>query len=150
MDTVRVHLQDEDVGPATQLVEAANINYEIEPKAQVVDPVTIMAISAGTTLLAGALAQIIAKFRGGTVIDLRTRPPEIKRSSAVDPGVVVILVRNGSVKIERHSVPKDGLDRLLAAILASSSDDAKDVGSKALELLGPEHVQLSEGNSGAE
>jgi hypothetical protein len=139
---IRILLEEAELGPAVELAQTSPLDYRIEAKAQVIDPITAVLIGGGVLMVAKFVFDVFDKLKGGVVVDLRQQPLAIKRNKQLPAGWVLVLAADGTVSIETHDAPKDTSERLLAGLIEGALGTAKEVASRATELFGVEHVKL--------
>ena len=96
---------------------------------QAFDPVTAMVVVGGVTALAHLVVSLIDRWRGGTVVDLTGDRPDVHRENDLPLGWMLVLAKDGEVKLETKDIPRDGLERIVEKVLQLG----KDVGTAAVE-----------------
>ena len=96
---------------------------------QAFDPVTAMIVVGGVTALAHLVVSLIDRWQRGTIVDLTGDTPDVPRDNDLPLGWMLILAKDGEVKIETKEIPRDGLERIVEKVLQFG----KDVGTAAIE-----------------
>lgn len=101
-DRVQVELSREEVAEVRRLASEHGVDVEVPGP----DPVESLAGAAllliGATASVGTVLYMLERHRGGQIIDLRGDSPELRRSKDLVFGLVVIFLRDGTVKVEVH------------------------------------------------
>jgi hypothetical protein len=141
--SISILLNDDDLGTAQELARTGEIDLQILPKPQIVEPFTLIVVGGALVLTFKFMVDLIERLRGGLVIDLRLDARYlVRRDREVPAGWVVVVATDGrSVKIETHDAPKDTAERLLSQIIDGSMKTSQEIAKAAKEMLGPEKVQ---------
>lgn len=129
---IRVQLSDE---VTADYLSAEIPKHNLQPAASdefgdlAIDPLTAMVVVGGVTALAHLIVSLIDRWRGGTVVDLTGDKPDVRRDNALPLGWMLILAKDGEVKLETKDLPRDGLERIVEKVLQLG----KDVGTAAIE-----------------
>jgi len=95
----------------------------------VFDPLTAMVVVGGVTSLAHLIVSLIDRWRGGTVVDQTGGKPDVRRDNNLPLGWMLILAKDGEVRLEAKDIPRDGLERIVEKVLQLG----KDAGTAAIE-----------------
>lgn len=143
--SISILLNDEDLGAAQELARTAGVDLQILPKPQVVEPVTAILVGGGIVLTVKFVADLIDRFRGGVVVDLRPDAQYfVRRDRSVPYGWAVIVAADGkSVRIETRDAPVDAGERLLKAIIDGTLKTSEEIAKAAKDSYGAGKVQES-------
>ena len=138
MTKIRIsNLDGEELRDALQIASNKDIDLQVEPQPEIVEPVTAILIGGGVLLAAKFIVDLIEKLKGGVLIDLRPGALSlVRRDRAIPFGWATVIAVDGSVKIEIHDAPKDSTERLLGEIISGSLKTAKEVASAAAKAVG--------------
>lgn len=98
--------------------------------AEHIAPLIILAIGGGAAAVAGALTYWSQLRKGGQMIDLRESPPKVWRDKGLVYGLVVVVLQDGSVKIEVHE-PKGFFLEVVNSVIGA----VKDIAEKGIETV---------------
>jgi hypothetical protein len=91
------------------------------------------AVLVGSALAIGKFVlTVIERWKGGIRIDLATKPATVERLRDVPYGVIVILTRDGEVRIETVEEPKDAVERMIVSVIKLPVDAAASLVSQTL------------------
>jgi hypothetical protein len=105
-----------------------------KPGGQRLTPALVVLAMAGAATLALFLVDLWEKLRGGLVIDIRGGSPEVFRDSDVPAGYIVILAKDGSVKIETKDTPKSSIQQLIESVIGGVFSSADQIAHAATEV----------------
>lgn len=90
----------------------------VYPPPAVKGPMLTFAIVVGAVSFAVLVIEhVMEVYKGGTIVNLNKKPPNVSRSKDLPRGVILVLVKDGEYKIETPDVPKSTLEEILAGIL---------------------------------
>jgi len=143
--SIRILLNDEDLGAAQEVARTTGIDLQILPKPQVVEPFTAILVAGGVVLTVKFVADLIDRFRGGVVVDMRPDAEYFaRRDRSLPYGWAVIIAADGkTVKIETRDAPVDAAERLLKAIVDGTLKTSQEIAKAAKDALGAGKVQES-------
>jgi hypothetical protein len=137
-----IALEDKDVEAAQGAARAAGIDLEIQPKSQIVDPISIILIATGAVATGKFLVDLIDRLQGGIVVDLRPSARHlIRRDHSLPYGWALVIAVDGTLSVNVHDAPKDAAERLISDILHGVLKSASDISDAASKTLGPGKVE---------
>jgi hypothetical protein len=141
--SIRIGLYDEDFAAAQELAQSGRVELQIEPKAEILDPLTYILIGAGVVAAVKFTFDLMDQIKGGVVIDLQPSAKSVVRRDRATPyGWVVVMAADGkSVKIETHDAPRDAAERLLEDIIKGVFKNSGDIARAAKDALGAAKVE---------
>ena len=135
-------LSEEQLGAAREAADTASLPFRIEPKTQVIDPISWIIIGGGALLAGKFVVDLCARLKGGVLIDLRADASKVvRRDKDIPAGWAIVLAVDGTVEIEVHGAAEDSAERLLSKIIDGGFNTVKDVASEAVKELGPAKVK---------
>ena len=138
MKQIRILFDNEqELADAKRTALQLQVDFQVEPKSQFVDPVTAVLIGGGALLLGKFVVDLIEQIKGGVLVDLRPGAKAlVTRTKEMPYGWVTVIARDGTVKIEVRDAPKDASERLIGQIIEGGLKSAKEVATAAVEALG--------------
>jgi hypothetical protein len=145
MKQIRILFDNEqDLANAQQVALQSRVDFQVQPKPQIVDPFTAVLIGGAALLIGKFVVDLMDKIKGGVLIDLR---PDAKalltRTKEIPYGWVTVIAPDSTVKIEVRDAPKDASERLLSQIIGGALKTAKEVVTAAVKELGKDKVSES-------
>ena len=139
--SIQIALAAEDLQAAQELARAAKLNLQVQPKSQFIDPLSIILIAGGAVAVVKFTADLIDRFHGGIIVDVRPSAKElIKRDKSVPYGWALVIAADGKVEINVHDAPKDAMERWVSEIVEGVLKNVKDVGESAAKAFGKGNV----------
>jgi hypothetical protein len=141
--SIRIGLYEEDLAAAQELARSGRVELQIEPQAEILDPLTYILIGAGLVAAVKFTIDLVERIKGGVVIDLQPSAKSvIRRDRAIPYGWAVVMAADGkSVKIETHDAPKDAAERLLEDIINGVFKNSDGIAKAAKDALGAAKVE---------
>lgn len=138
---IRFVLEKTDLPAAQSTAQQLELNFQIQPSPQFLDPFTAALIAGGALLIAKFVREQIQIHKGGLFIDLSHKPIQVRRDKEIPYGLVVIVDATGKkVKVETHDAPKDAAERLLGGLFSGALKSADQVSAAAKTALGAKNV----------
>jgi hypothetical protein len=109
--------------PAAEAEEARQ-GLELEPE----ESLENFGILEGIVLIGAGIAagkfiiRLWREFKGGTIIDLTKKPPDVRRDHDLDYGYFIIIAEDGQVTLEAKDEPKDAMERMVPEVLKVAAD----------------------------
>jgi len=142
--SILIAVDPQDLEAAQDLARAAKVDMEVQPKSQFLDPLSIILISGGVAAIAKFTADLIDRFHGGIVVDLRPSAKQlVRRDKSVPYGWALVIAADGKVEINVHDAPKDALERWVSDIIQGVLKNTKDVAEAAAKTFGKDKVKLA-------
>jgi len=140
--SIQIALSQEDLALVQESARAAKVNLEVQPKSQLVDPLSIILIAGGVVAVAKFTVDLFDRLHGGVVVDLRpTAKQLIRRDKSVPYGWAMVIASDGKVEINVHDAPKDAMERWVSDIIQGVLKNAKDAGDAAKKAFGQQNVK---------
>jgi hypothetical protein len=96
---IRLAFDPSDLQIAEEAARRSEVDFQSLPQSQFIDGFSAVLIAGGALLIAKFVLDLIERFRGGIVIDLRSNGKgSIKRDKAVPAGWAVVLTEDGQVE----------------------------------------------------
>lgn len=122
--------------------QAGDVDLQIQPRTQALDPITAVLIGGAVLAVAKFVVDAIDRFKGGVTIDLSAGgAPVVRRDPNVPYGWAVVIAKDGAVQIEVRDAPKDAAERLLSQIIEGVLKNAQEIGDAAKASLGNDRVK---------
>ena len=134
-DQVSIQLTGIDAAEA----ETAMEGLEIEPEESLAD----FGILEGIVMIGAAIAagkfviRLWREFKGGTIVDMTKKPPDVRRDGDLDYGYFMIIAEDGNVTIEAKDEPKDAMERMVTDVLKVAADATVDAVKAVIEKALP-------------
>jgi hypothetical protein len=139
---IQIALENEEVEAAQASARIAGIDLEIQPKSQILDPITIILVGTGAVALGKFVVDLIDRLHGGIVVDLRPSAKQlVRRDRSVPYGWALVIAADGSVSINVHDAPKGAAERLISDVIKGVLKSASEVASAATKALGADKVK---------
>jgi hypothetical protein len=119
-DRIEFRLNGIDAAAAERAMEGLDV--EPEQSLENLGILEGLLIVAGAAALGKFIIRIWREVRGGTVIDMTKKPPDISRDNALDYGFFVIFAQDGTVRVETKDEPEDSLERIVTSVLKLAAD----------------------------
>jgi hypothetical protein len=130
-DQLTIQLTGIDAAEAEKAIEG----LEIEPEGELEN----LGILEGIVLIGAAIAagkfviRLWREYRGGTVIDLTKKPPDVRRDSDLDWGFFMIIAEDGKITVEGKGEPEDSLERMVTSVLKIAAGATVDAVKAVIE-----------------
>jgi hypothetical protein len=102
-----------------------------KPGGQRFAPALAVLAMAGVFALARFVMDLWEKIQGGLVIDMSKTSPEIYRDPDMPAGYIVVIAKDGSVKIETKDTPKDATQQLIESVIGGALGSAEQIAKAA-------------------
>lgn len=108
-----------------------------KPGGQRLTPALVVLAMAGALTLTQFLMDLWEKLRGGIVIDVSGSSPEVYRDPDVPVGYIVVIAKDGSVKIETKDAPKNATQQLIESVISGVLNSAEQIAQVATAAGAP-------------
>jgi hypothetical protein len=140
--SISIGIDNEDLKVAQEFAIEAGAELQLDTKLQFGDPVSIVLIAGGIMAVTKVTFDLIDKYRGGMIVDLRPSAEQlVRRDKSVTAGVALVITDDRKVRIEVKDAPKDALERWVSEIIRGVLKTAKDVTDSASKEFGEEKVK---------
>jgi hypothetical protein len=137
----RVTVTRDEASDVRSIAGAEGIEIQ-ETQTEGLDPVTIVLLIGAASAIVKVVTDVIDRWRGGLVIDLRPDADKgISRDREVPYGYVVVRAEDGTATVDVKDAPKDALERWVSLIIEKAMGSVEAVADSAREALGGDKVE---------
>jgi hypothetical protein len=140
--SIQIAIDQGDLEAFQTLARHHKVDLEVEPKPQILDPISIILIGGGVIAVTKFTVDLIDKYRGGIIVDLRPSAKRlVSRDKSVPAGWALVVAADGKINIDVKDAPKDALERWVSEIIQGVLKNAKDVAAAAAKAFGDDKVK---------
>lgn len=109
-------VETEELYAIREIAASHGVDVQEIPSLELEPVTTVALLLIGSALAVGAVMRVIETRKGGQVIDLRPGSPKmLYRDKGVVYGLVIILARDGTIRVEVKE-PKDMFGQVIEAV----------------------------------
>jgi hypothetical protein len=140
--SIQIVLENDELEAAQASARTAGVDFEIQPKSQFIDPVSIILVAGGVWAIGVFVVELLDRRHGGIIIDLRPSAQQlVRRDRSVPYGWALVIAVDGTVSINVHDAPKSASERLIGEIIQGVLKSASDVAAAAAKAIGADKVK---------
>jgi hypothetical protein len=145
--SISIAIDQGDLEAVQELARKAKADLQVEPKSQILDPISIILIGGGVIAVTKFTTDLIDKYRGGIIVDVRPSAAHlVSRDKSVPFGWALVIAADGKINIDVKDAPKDALERWVSDIIQGVLKNAKDVAASAGKAFGDDKVKPASGS----